>query len=419
MHGKPFRIEKLPTVDIPSPTRSRCVLVVAPNEKPQLELEITGDRIKKYAAKCDADFLVIDKLPDVGHPCAYKHVLTQVAPLYEQTLVVDTDIIVKDCAPVVFDYVPLGKWGMTDDLPNIRDCGASRWMDSEWEKTCQSLGDRRELTNTWNSGWAIAPPDACREYFAPDVEIPDVWCIEQHLLTYELLGNRDRVVTLGQEWQAGYPWRTFLQAVSAAHTIHINGCRKHSTRLALLKHFDENESAPIPQEILSEIRKADWAPWWATARPLAPKKPIVRAQSEPCECPLSGWCNRHAMFKHEAWHGLCQKNADYRRAWDNGDGPGQPRQEQPSEREVRRLKVIKRTEETRRRKQWIAFFKIDSDTGLGDTAQRLLKACDGDTSKVELRKALRSMISACACGRKEAIKRLNSEMPYKTEVTSA
>lgn len=35
------------------------------------------------------------------------------------------------------------------------------------------------------------------------------------------------------------------------------------------------------------------------------------------------WCERHKCWKTRQWQKLCQTRADYRRAWDEGRGPGQ------------------------------------------------------------------------------------------------
>ena len=325
-------IESLPAIDLPRPKRELCVMVVAPNDRPKKELLITGDRISRYSQQCGADYLVIDKLPPVGHACAYKHVLSQVAPLYAQTLMVDTDIVIRDNCPNIFAEVPIGLWGMTDDLPRIRMCGGSEWIDREWVSVCDALGLSIELAATWNSGLVIAPPDAYREYHAPSVPVPNLWCVEQHAFTHELLKNPSRVHTLPMIWQAGYPWIDFLDAAQYSHTIHINGCHHHPTRLALLEHFCQDHPPPIPDEILKTIRSADWAPWWVSMR--RDKRPVRRIEpsdgivieAKPCECPVSGWCDRHALMKHDNWHQLCQRSEKYRRAWDAGRGPGQPKQ---------------------------------------------------------------------------------------------
>lgn len=42
-----------------------------------------------------------------------------------------------------------------------------------------------------------------------------------------------------------------------------------------------------------------------------------------CTCPLSGYCDRHAMHKSPQWWLLCQTQPQYRVAWDQNRGPGQ------------------------------------------------------------------------------------------------
>ena len=46
-------------------------------------------------------------------------------------------------------------------------------------------------------------------------------------------------------------------------------------------------------------------------------------KAEPCECPRSGWCERHKIAKTAHWHMLCKTQPSYRQAWDEGWGPGQ------------------------------------------------------------------------------------------------
>lgn len=55
------------------------------------------------------------------------------------------------------------------------------------------------------------------------------------------------------------------------------------------------------------------------------QKPFKPAPKE-CSCPLAGYCERHSIKKTEHWHHLCQSNDSYREVWDNGTGPGQPRE---------------------------------------------------------------------------------------------
>lgn len=50
--------------------------------------------------------------------------------------------------------------------------------------------------------------------------------------------------------------------------------------------------------------------------------------SRSCDCKLAGYCNRHGIHKSEKWFELC-RDESYRRAWDEGAGPGQRLVEEP------------------------------------------------------------------------------------------
>lgn len=49
----------------------------------------------------------------------------------------------------------------------------------------------------------------------------------------------------------------------------------------------------------------------------------------PCDCPLSGFCERHQKFKGPTMHRLCQTRDDYRAKWDRDVGLLPPKPEAP------------------------------------------------------------------------------------------
>lgn len=53
------------------------------------------------------------------------------------------------------------------------------------------------------------------------------------------------------------------------------------------------------------------------------------------------WCQRHQVWKTRHWFQLCKTRADYRKAWDDGRGPGQVNVATP------RNAAIKRTPRTK------------------------------------------------------------------------
>lgn len=48
------------------------------------------------------------------------------------------------------------------------------------------------------------------------------------------------------------------------------------------------------------------------------------------------WCETHQCWKTRHWQKLCQTRADYRKAWDEGRGPGQTRDDVPGKTTIRR-----------------------------------------------------------------------------------
>jgi hypothetical protein len=105
---------------------------------------------------------------------------------------------------------------------------------------------------------------------------------------------------------------------------------------------------------------------------------------------------------------LCQAGGNYWEAWERGRGPGQVKPPQ-SEAQLERAKRIKaNTARTQRLKNWIAFFRLPEEQGLGDTLQRLL-AVSGRRS---ITNDLKNIKRTCACNPEQAIKTLNANHPY-------
>lgn len=48
-----------------------------------------------------------------------------------------------------------------------------------------------------------------------------------------------------------------------------------------------------------------------------------------CECILAGYCTRHRVYKHQHWVTLCQTRPEYFKQWEEGRGPGHPKQNNP------------------------------------------------------------------------------------------
>lgn len=131
-----------------------------------------------------------------------------------------------------------------------------------------------------------------------------------------------------------------------------------------------------------------------------------------CECPLAGYCQRHQVKKANGWHKLCQTKQAYFDAWENGTGPGQVRK--PDEtRELRRKKVEEATKRKARLIEWLRLFRLESEKGLGDTSDRLVKQKKKSPPWVpgDAHDAIRCLLKQCSCSRQDAVARLNEQYP--------
>lgn len=138
---------------------------------------------------------------------------------------------------------------------------------------------------------------------------------------------------------------------------------------------------------------------------------LLRDAMSNCECPIAGYCERHKVTKTEHWHKLCQRD-DYFTAWEEGRGPGQS---PPAEVTDARRERIARNVATRQRLiGWLKLFRLPTDQGIGDTANRLrLQRRKGKPGVVsDAHESIKRLLSQCSCSKTEAVARLNREWPY-------
>lgn len=93
---------------------------------------VTHPTIKAYADKIDADFIVLDKLGNHKYPHFIKFDIKELLHSYERVLYVDTDIIIRDDAPNLFELVPFSKLGILPENPcGSRDPAFKRFAEEE------------------------------------------------------------------------------------------------------------------------------------------------------------------------------------------------------------------------------------------------------------------------------------------------
>lgn len=222
---------------LPDPVNRTALIVVAPDAKTQSEFAITGKRMREYAINHSMDFVLVSDITRQTHLCGNKYAYAQVAARYEQSLWLDTDIVVDPSSPNVVEEVPIGSWGLVDDMPFM---DVTAWHATEWFEMQRDLEvPRIEITRVWNSGVVVAPKNSYRWYYPPPGRVKNVWCAEQHWHTYCLLKDAS-VIDLDSKWNNGYPWEQWETQVDASYFNHANGCFPHSKRLEVLQALNES-----------------------------------------------------------------------------------------------------------------------------------------------------------------------------------
>lgn len=244
---------------IADPVESRALITVAPDTKSQAELAITGDRMRAYARNHGLDFVAITQLSRQRYLAANKYAYAEIAKRYEQSLWLDTDVVVDQNAPSIFDEVPIGSWGMVDDLIFMED---TSWFRAEWRNMQIAWGvPLTPVPKAWNSGVVVSPRDAARCYYPSPMRVPNVWCAEQHWHTQCILASKAPIVDLSTKWNNGYPWRRWRDQLPSSWFNHVNGCRPQSLRLELLAHLAAGNTT-IPESLVPKGGDA-WQPAWA------------------------------------------------------------------------------------------------------------------------------------------------------------
>ena len=243
---------------VPEPTRERALCVLVADSKTQSEYEYTGERMRQYAANHGLDFVEITEISKQSHGCGNKYAYTQIADRWLQTLWLDTDVVIDPDAPSIFESVPVGSWGMVDDLAVMEN---TDWFVSEFQMCQRAWGvPVGRLPFAWNSGVVVAPNNAAECYYPPPMQVPDVWCAEQHWHTQCLLDKNASVMTLGEEWNNGFPWQRWHDQISTSYFNHVNGCKPQSLRVEILEHLAAGNTS-MSVDLLAKISNS-WKPFW-------------------------------------------------------------------------------------------------------------------------------------------------------------
>lgn len=173
-----------PPITLPTRRRKRAVVTVAIGPAGKELHDLTGPSQRAFAAKFDADYIVIDN-PTQTLPCFEKFRVKRVVEAYPGgTLYLDADVFVLPDCPNIFraQHCPSDRFGVVDVLPRMHT-GFRPHVLHEVTALCQSQGvpvppGMNDVY--WNSGVWIGRPDHAGYWTPPSRPVPGKWCDEEN-----------------------------------------------------------------------------------------------------------------------------------------------------------------------------------------------------------------------------------------------
>lgn len=219
-------------VSLPLKSR-RCVVTCASGVKGKQLLELSGPLMRDYAARCNADFVVLEDAPANGWPMSVKFGLSQVVRAYDWTVYMDADILLpKGCISLFGLHCGSYKVMGVNELPRVLTSNAK--MIEEYQRIRISQGmERKALPWYLNTGLILAARSHADVFDVPTRPILPLHCAEQHLWNARLHdAARDDVGLLAEEFNYQHWWNPdgFKDAPDGA-ILHFSGMACHAKRL--------------------------------------------------------------------------------------------------------------------------------------------------------------------------------------------
>jgi len=212
-----------------------CWLGIAPRTKPRLVITIaTGAKfvellgytrplMEAYAARCNADFIALTN-QQYDQWQREKFRVYEFAQQYEQTLFLDSDVVIRPDCPDLFSLYASSDVAMHNDLPkNPSTNGQWKWQDEYYDMLRSQSVKRYEPEDAmWNTGVVLTSKRGASIWKPPEQLLPDHHCSEQFFIQHNCkdfsVANMDTVFN----WQYWFP--DFKDGVDAAKIVHLANC---------------------------------------------------------------------------------------------------------------------------------------------------------------------------------------------------
>jgi len=214
--------------------RPRGIVTLALDDHSQV-LEITLPMMQAYARRVGAELFVIESNMRPEYPMANKWRVANYARNFEQTLYVDSDVLIMPGAPDIFAAVPQG-FAARDERPDY--VARPDWYIGEMSDLFKSQSVSHELVRCANGGVLLMSEDTCSIYEEPPSKpYPQLWCTDQYWLSYRLETTDKPVTWLDDRWNWGFIRHDWWGRLSEAWFVHLNGSRPLDYRVELARRI--------------------------------------------------------------------------------------------------------------------------------------------------------------------------------------
>lgn len=230
---RPVQFDPAPPITL-APKSSRAVVTVAAGPNGEEILAISGARLAAYAARCDADFVVLRPPLNIRFPLAAKWHVAPVLDWYERIAFIDADILVPPSAGNIFDAVPAGAFGIVDELRYVLRTWPGLITGYQRYREAQGLG-RGWVPHYLNSGVYVADRQHQAALAPPAKPCQINHCIEQHQLNAMLDTLGVPVHLLNERWN--YQWwpRQSFDGATADSLLHFSAIFDHGERVERMR----------------------------------------------------------------------------------------------------------------------------------------------------------------------------------------
>lgn len=171
----------------------RALVTICIGEYYEKLAELTHPTLKSYADKIGADFIVWRGFEGHSHPAYQKIEIGVLLDSYDRVLYIDTDIIIREDSPNIFDEVPYDKLGLFEEGAFANRVGAM----SQYSQQCNL-----DLS-TWDGSYFNTGVIVCskihKDIFAPTaIEIINYY--EQTYLNFRIHQINPEIHSLHHKW---------------------------------------------------------------------------------------------------------------------------------------------------------------------------------------------------------------------------